>query len=190
MITAMAAAATEAVTTPVMSADQQFIIAIVTLVVGLISGIISTFAVIYASKARTEVGVNTAETRAGFVKIEKSVQDQKAETTIARADVKATLKNVQNRTDESRSAVKETLNLIQEKANAADEKSITMLRSVHALVNSSMRKELAENALLARRIAELTDDPADMAVANKAQQSLIEHDRGQRLATAIDKAGV
>lgn len=54
------------------------------------------------------------------------------------------------------------------------------LEAVHGLVNSAMSAQLKTNASLARRVSDLTREPADKQVAEEAEQASLTHEAAQR----------
>lgn len=56
------------------------------------------------------------------------------------------------------------------------------LNQIHALVNGGMLKQLALVARLSRRVASLSNDPADVAVAEQAEQVLEDQQKAQEAA--------
>lgn len=61
------------------------------------------------------------------------------------------------------------------KAIIANVRMEDMLRSIHELVNSNMELQLAVASAALRRVADLTHDPVDIAVAGQAEMKLTEH---------------
>lgn len=57
---------------------------------------------------------------------------------------------------------------LREQLNETDEKKDKKLDAIHTLVNSGMGKQLELAMNLSRRIAELTKDPGDVLVAQRA----------------------
>jgi|SRR5688572_10175863 len=53
------------------------------------------------------------------------------------------------------------------------------LNEIHGLVNSAMSVQLKITAVLARRLAGLTKDPADVKAAEDAEAASVEHDTKQ-----------
>lgn len=72
-------------------------------------------------------------------------------------------------------------------ANRQDEKLTKVERTgdaTHTLVNSAMSAQLRLNAVMARRLATLTSDPADHALAATAEAEYHNHESQQRI---VDK---
>jgi len=84
--------------------------------------------------------------------------------------------------------VEEVKVTLKETTAAADKKldAIAVVgEKTHTLVNSNMEVQLKLNKVLSQRLAELTKDPADIAVAAQADRLLAEHQSKQ---AAVDDA--
>lgn len=110
--------------------------------------------VVAAQKVETKVDANTAIT----AEIAHNVAVKAEETAIAVAQELASAQKV---TDAKLLGLAETGT------------------STHLLVNSAMGLQKKQNALLARRVAQLTNDPEDALAADEAERLWAEHEKKQ-----------
>lgn len=88
---------------------------------------------------------------------------------------------------EAKEAAKQTAVKVEEvKMDLAEtgEHTNKKLNEIHTLVNARMSQQLKISAKALRALARLTNDPDDIAAADFAEQSLIEHEQKQ---DSIDK---
>jgi preprotein translocase subunit YajC len=71
-----------------------------------------------------------------------------------------------------------------EKILVASSKTLEVATASHILLNHDRHVILQSNAVLARRIAEITKSQADIKTADDADKAVIEHDLGQARADA------
>lgn len=91
-------------------------------------------------------------------------------------EVKETLAAVTASTDEKLGSL----------ASAAED-SKRVGNAIHTLVNANMGAQLSISAVALRRIADLTKDPGDIAMADRAQRLLEEHTAQQDIVDSKDQ---
>ena len=69
----------------------------------------------------------------------------------------------------------------------ADE-TLAVANTIHTLVNNNMHVALAATAVMAQRIADITQLPADVEQARKSAQAVTDHDKGQATVDALKGA--
>jgi preprotein translocase subunit YajC len=71
-----------------------------------------------------------------------------------------------------------------EKILVASSKTLEVATASHVILNHERHVLLQNNAVLARRIAEITKSQADIKTADDADRAVVEHDAGQARADA------
>jgi preprotein translocase subunit YajC len=75
-----------------------------------------------------------------------------------------------------------------EKILSASSKTLEVATASHKILNHGRHVLLQNNAVLARRIAEITKSQADIKTADDADKAVVEHDAGQERADAKKNA--
>jgi hypothetical protein len=174
--------------------------------VGAMAVMLAAVAVWIRGKAQLDA-FDLAEKQRAKAAAEKILADQKqadkdtaaakevaAKAATASAQVVKSAQMAATKVEEVKQALEDHNELVQQRNEATDAKLEALKdttlatqetgQMTHALVNSAFGTQLKLHAVTARRLAEITKDPADVEAANAAEQLLMEHQQKQANADA------